>query len=106
MSSNAKETSAVSPRQYSVPHVQEKDGKIELIALRITFRVIVQSRSGPSDHWLFTDSKRKRQGNRFGSNEELIAKAQAYFESKNETFYKKGIKKLKDLWAGCITLEG
>ena len=48
----------------------------------------------PSDYWLFDDPKKMPQGKRFGSNEEVIAETEAYFESKDESFYKKGIKKL------------
>ena len=43
---------------------------------------------------------------RFGSNEEVIAETEAYFESKDESFYNKGIEKLKERWNKCITLEG
>ena len=46
------------------------------------------------------------QGKRFGSNEEVIAETKAYFESKDETFYKKTIEKLEKRWDQCITLEG
>ena len=46
------------------------------------------------------------QRKRFGSNEEVIAKTEAYFESKDESFYKKGIEKLEEHWNECITLEG
>ena len=45
------------------------------------------------------------QGKRFGSNEEVIVETEAYFESKGESFYKKGIDKLKKRWNECITLE-
>ena len=46
------------------------------------------------------------QGKRFDSNEEVIAETEAYFESKDESFYKKGIEKLEKHWNECITLEG
>ena len=46
------------------------------------------------------------QGKKFGSNEEMITKIEAYFESKDKSFYKKGIEKLEDRWNECITLEG
>ena len=46
------------------------------------------------------------QGKRFGSNEEEIAETEAYFEIKDESFYKKSIEKLKKRWNECITLEG
>ena len=35
------------------------------------------------------------QGKRFGSNEEVIAKTEAYFEAKNKSFHKKGIEILE-----------
>ena len=45
------------------------------------------------------------QGKIFGSNEEVIAKTEAYFKSKDESFYKKGIEKLEKRWNECIALE-
>ena len=60
----------------------------------------------PNDYWLFADLKRKLQGKRFGSNEEMIAETEAYFESKDESFYKKGFEKVEKLWNECIALEG
>ena len=46
------------------------------------------------------------QGKKFGSNEEVIAETEAYFESKDESFYKKGIENLKKRWNECIMLGG
>ena len=46
------------------------------------------------------------QGKRFGSNEEVIPETEAYFESKDESLYKKGIEKLEKRWNTCITLQG
>ena len=46
------------------------------------------------------------QGKRFGFNEEVIAENEAYFKSKGESFYKKGVEKLEKLWNESITLEG
>ena len=43
----------------------------------------------------FADPRKMLQGKRFGFNEEVIAKTEAYFESKDESFYKKGIEKLE-----------
>ena len=50
----------------------------------------------PSDCWLFSDLKKMLQGKRFVSNEEVIAEVEAYFESKDESFYKKGHRKVKE----------
>ena len=35
----------------------------------------------PSNYWLFANLKRMIQGNRFGSNEEVILETEMYFES-------------------------
>ena len=51
----------------------------------------------PSDYWLFADLKKMLQGKRFGSNEEVLAETEAYFESKDESFYEKGIEMLEKL---------
>ena len=42
------------------------------------------------------------QGKKFGSNEEVIAETEAYFASKDKSFYKKAIEKLEER----ITFEG
>ena len=46
------------------------------------------------------------QEKRLGSNEDVIAETETYFESKDESFYKKGIEKLEKRWNECILLEG
>ena len=60
----------------------------------------------PSDYWLFADLKKMLQGKRIGSNEEVIAETEAYFEAKDKSFYKHGIEKLGKRWNDCIALEG
>ena len=55
----------------------------------------------PSDNWIFANLKKMLQGKRFASNEEVIAETEAYFESKDKSFYKKGIKKLEKRWNEC-----
>ena len=55
-----------------------------------------------SDYWLFADIKKMLQGRKFGSNEEVIAETEAYFASKDKSFYKKAIEKLEER----ITFEG
>ena len=60
----------------------------------------------PSDYYLFTDLNGMLQGKRFGSNEEVIAETEAYFEAKDKSFYKKGIEILEKRWNECITLGG
>ena len=43
---------------------------------------------------------------KFGSNEEVIAETEAYFEAKDKSFYIKGIEMLEKRWNECITLKG
>ena len=53
--------------------------------------------SAPSDYYLFADLKRILQGKRFGSNEEVIAETEAYFEAKDQSIHKNGIEMLEAL---------
>lgn len=43
-------------------------------------------------------------GNKHGSNEEVIAKTEAYFEGKDKSFYKKFIETLERRWNDSVTL--
>ena len=60
----------------------------------------------PSDYYSFSGLKRILQEKIFGSTEEVIVETEAYFEVKDKSFYKKGIKMLEKRWNECITLEG
>ena len=60
----------------------------------------------PGDYWLFADLEKMLQGKIFGSNEEVIAETEAYFEAKDKSFYKHGIEKLEKRWNDCIALKG
>ena len=42
------------------------------------------------------------QGKRFGSNEEVVARTEAYSEAKDKSFYKKSIEMLKNRWNKSI----
>ena len=59
-----------------------------------------------SDYWLFADLKKMIQEKRFGSDKEVIAETEAYFEAKDKLFYKHGIEKLEKRWNDCFALEG
>ena len=59
-----------------------------------------------SNYRLFADLKRMLQGNKFGSNEEVILETEVYFEAKDKSFYKNGIELLEKHWNRCITQEG
>ena len=59
-----------------------------------------------SDNWLLADIKKMLQGKKFGSNEEVITETEAYFASKDKSFYEKAIEKLEERWNECITFGG
>ena len=56
----------------------------------------------PSDYYLFADLNKMLQGKRFYCNEEVITETYAYFEAKDKSFYKKGIKMLEKRWTDCV----
>ena len=56
----------------------------------------------PSDSYLFADLKKMLQGKRFYYNEEVITETNAYFEAKDKSFYKKGIKMFEKRWTDCV----
>lgn len=60
----------------------------------------------PSDYFLFADLKRMLAGQKFKTNDEVIAETEAYFEDKPKEYYKSGIEKLEDRYNRCIALEG
>ena len=67
---------------------------------------VLQMWSPATTGGLQTSKECMLQGKRFGSNEEMISETEAYFEAKDKSFYKKGIKLLEKCWNQCITLEG
>jgi len=60
----------------------------------------------PSDFFLFSDLKRMLAGKKFNADEEVISETEAYFEDKDERYYKIGIQKLEDRYTRCIALNG
>ncbi|GFV36022.1 mariner Mos1 transposase [Trichonephila clavipes] len=48
----------------------------------------------PSDFFLFSDLKKMLAGQKFRTDEEVIAETEAYFEAKDKSYYKNGIEKL------------
>jgi [histone H3]-lysine36 N-dimethyltransferase SETMAR len=59
----------------------------------------------PSDFFLFADLKRMLAGKKFSTNEEAIAETEAFFEAKEESYYKNGIEKLYDRYNRVIALN-
>jgi hypothetical protein len=89
------EKSVVSSRQFTGSEINKNEGKIHRI-LQIW----------PQWFFLFADLKKMLAGNKFSTNEEVIAETVAYFEGLSKSYYKNGIEKLYDRYNRCITLEG
>ena len=75
--------------------LHENDGQVEWIKLWIASSPTIFSRSGPQRLLALCWLENMLQGKRFGPNKEVIADTGAYFESKDKSFYKKGIEKLE-----------
>ena len=60
----------------------------------------------PSDYFFFPSMKTLLGGNRFSSNEEIIAATNKYFEGFDKNYFLEGIKKLKLQYNKCIQLKG
>ena len=60
----------------------------------------------PSDYLLFAHLKKSLRETLHSSDGDIIEAVEVFFESKNKTFYKTGMKALRKRWQQCITLEG
>lgn len=60
----------------------------------------------PSDFFLFGNLKNHIAGRHFSTNEEVKVAVEAFFDSKDESFYEEGIKAYEDRLRKCIELHG
>lgn len=60
----------------------------------------------PCDFHLFPNLKKWLGGQRFSSNNEVIAAVDGYFEGLDKTFYQNGIIALEKRWNKCVEVEG
>jgi len=60
----------------------------------------------PSDFFLFPKLKLFLAGERFFSNQEVIAAVEGYFAHLTKNHYRDGIMALKHRWNKCISLKG
>ena len=59
-----------------------------------------------SDFFLFPNSKKWNGGQRFTSNEEVIAQTDAYFEDLPKSYFLNDLRKLEKRLEECIELKG
>lgn len=60
----------------------------------------------PSDYYLFRNLKKDKRGNRFATEDELKNWTTNWLAEKDEAFFRKGIRMLKDRWQRCIEQRG
>jgi len=60
----------------------------------------------PCDFFLFPNLKKSLAGQKFVSNEEVVAAIEAYFADLEKTYFSDGLKKLEHRWVKCIELKG
>ena len=60
----------------------------------------------PCDFFLFPNLKKSLAGQKFESNEEVIAATEAYFAVLQKSWFSDGFKKLEYRWVKCIELKG
>ncbi|CAK1593061.1 unnamed protein product [Parnassius mnemosyne] len=60
----------------------------------------------PSDFFLFPNLKKHLGGQRFSTNDEVKAAVDAYFDSKEESFFFNGLNAWKGRWQKCIEVDG
>jgi len=60
----------------------------------------------PCDFFLFPNLKKSLAGQKFASNEEVVAVTEAYFADLEKTYFSDELKKLEHRWVKCIKLKG
>ena len=60
----------------------------------------------PCDFFLFPNFKKSLAGQKFESNEEVIAATEVDFAELQKTYFSEGLKKLAHRWVQCIELKG
>lgn len=59
----------------------------------------------PYDLFLFPNMEKSFHGQKFESNEKLIATTEVYFEDSQKTYFSDGFKKLESRWVKCLKLK-
>jgi len=60
----------------------------------------------PYDFFMFPNLKKSLAGQKFASNEEVVAAPGAYFADLEKPYFLDGLKKLEHRWVKCIELKG
>jgi len=59
----------------------------------------------PFGFFLFPSLKKSLAGQKFASNEEVVAATEAYFADFEKTYFSDGLKKLEHRWVKCIDIQ-
>jgi len=60
----------------------------------------------PCDFFLFPNLKKSLAGQKFASNENVVAATEAYFADLEKSYFSDGLKKLEHRWVKCFKLKG
>jgi len=93
------EKSALPSWQRTGSHFRPRQGQIGRIGLRTT-----TTTTTPCDLFLFPNLKKSRTGQKFASNEEVVATTDA--KDLKKTYFSDGLIKLEYRWVKCIELKG
>ncbi len=106
MTAHEKEKNHLSSEKSIVRQGNENNDQIERVGLQSTFSLTIISRSSPQ--WLLALrwSQEDAPGKKIWLEWGRIAATEAYFEAKDNSFYKHGVEKLEKCWNDCITLKG
>ena len=94
--------SALLPRQCTMSQVNRNDGKTAWIALHIVSVPTIFSRTGNQQLLAVCRPQKNAPKKDLAP---MKKKTEAYFETKDKSFYEKGIMLLEKHWNQCITLE-
>ena len=89
-----------------MPQISKKIAKIQELGYELVLHPPHSPDLAPNDYFLFSDLKRMLTGKKFSLDEEVIAETEAFFEAKDNYYYKNGIENLKDRYNRCIALDG
>lgn len=93
------------------PHVMQKVAKVvkkylETLKWDILPHPLYSPDIAPSDYWLFRRMQHDLAGHRFTSFAEIENWLLTWIASKDETFFRDGIRKLPERWAKVVASDG
>ena len=73
--------------------------------VELGYKLLPHSDLAPCDFFLFPNLKKSLAGQKFKSNEEVVAATEVNFADLQKTCFSDGLKKLEHRWVKCIELK-